>query len=408
VAKIIFAWELGGNLGHLGRDLPIAEALRAQGHHVAFAVRDLATAAELLIPKGFGFVQAPMFAHGRTETQAPASFAEILLADGWGQPSALLGRLKAWSMLFDMSRPDLVVADHAPTALAAAKCASVPAIPFGSGFEIPPPLFPSPSIRPWETISDERLKHAEEVVLETLAQVAKPLGGAGVGQVSDLFENAVLTTYPELDHYGPRSAGQYVGAWHTAGGLPIVEWPKGGGPRVLAYLRPSVPGFSEAIQVLSDFEGVAITAAPGLSKSEANRLSSERHRIVPYPIRIESLLQQTDAVVSYAGVGLITQSLLAGKPLLLMPQTVEQRLGAQCVQVLGAGRVLEKERSVSDIRTMLACVLADKDISASGSRFSARYQADSPQISIGRACDAILQFVSTGSSSVLHATPIPK
>src|SRR5882762_2842841 len=42
---VLFAWELGGGMGHIHRLLPIARELAAQGHRVVFALRRLENAA---------------------------------------------------------------------------------------------------------------------------------------------------------------------------------------------------------------------------------------------------------------------------------------------------------------------------------------------------------------------------
>ena len=41
MARILIAWELGANLGHLLRQLMIARELRRRDHQVLFACRDL-------------------------------------------------------------------------------------------------------------------------------------------------------------------------------------------------------------------------------------------------------------------------------------------------------------------------------------------------------------------------------
>ncbi len=48
MARFLFAWELGGDYGHFARLLPVALALRARGHDVVFAVRDLMGAETLV------------------------------------------------------------------------------------------------------------------------------------------------------------------------------------------------------------------------------------------------------------------------------------------------------------------------------------------------------------------------
>ncbi len=354
-------------------------------------------AARILAPRGFGFVQAPLFARQVTACETPASFSEILLAQGWGDEHALSGCLRAWSGLFDLSRPDLLVADHAPCALAAARCASLPALALGSSFEIPPAVSPLPSIRPWDEIAEARLQSSEERVLDVLARVARPIGSLEISGLQDLFENAVLTTYPELDHYKFRPSGNYLGAWFPSDGLPAIEWPVGNGSRLFAYLPPDSPGFTDVVMAVSRFACVAITVAPGLPLAEASRFTTKSHRVVPYPIKINDLLDQANAVIGCAGAGIITQSLLAGKPLLSLPKTVEQRLGADRVEALGAGLTVGEERKVGDILPRIGQVLTDTGVIASARRFSESYRAMS-LTSVHRAGDAIEGLLLTAAA----------
>ncbi|MCX7168728.1 MAG: UDP-glucuronosyltransferase, partial [Proteobacteria bacterium] len=146
MSRYLFAWELGANYGHLARDLPVAERLRAAGHAVSFAVSDTRTAAELLTPRRLPFVQAPLALRPARLANPPVNYAELLLAENWGDRTSLLGRVKAWQTLIALIRPSMIVADHAPTALLAARCCGTPSIAMGSGFEIPPLVSPLPSI----------------------------------------------------------------------------------------------------------------------------------------------------------------------------------------------------------------------------------------------------------------------
>ena len=47
MARIVFAWELGGHTGHVTTLMPIARALRARGHEVQFLLRDPKSGADL-------------------------------------------------------------------------------------------------------------------------------------------------------------------------------------------------------------------------------------------------------------------------------------------------------------------------------------------------------------------------
>lgn len=47
MTRILFAWELGSNLGHLTRDLPLARACRAAGFSFMLAVPTPQTVVDL-------------------------------------------------------------------------------------------------------------------------------------------------------------------------------------------------------------------------------------------------------------------------------------------------------------------------------------------------------------------------
>ena len=92
--KILLAWELGSNFGHLARHVPIAERLREDGHQPVFAVADTQIAERLLASYGFGFLQAPMALHKPRLQAPPANYGGLLLAEGFHEPLALAGRVR--------------------------------------------------------------------------------------------------------------------------------------------------------------------------------------------------------------------------------------------------------------------------------------------------------------------------
>ena len=59
MSRYLFAWELGANLGHLTRLVPVARALAKRGHEVLFATRDLGEGAETLMLNRLSYVAAP-------------------------------------------------------------------------------------------------------------------------------------------------------------------------------------------------------------------------------------------------------------------------------------------------------------------------------------------------------------
>ena len=148
MARVLCAWEFGGDLGHVRRLLPIAAELRLQRHEVVFAFRD-SFFLESVQAQGFvGFV-APLLRAPATVNPSPISHSDILLNLGFDDRIALSGALRAWHSLLELVRPDFLLADYAPTALIAARAAGIKRGTIGSGFSLPLLRDPLPALRPW-------------------------------------------------------------------------------------------------------------------------------------------------------------------------------------------------------------------------------------------------------------------
>ncbi|KQV82366.1 hypothetical protein ASD15_10020 [Massilia sp. Root351] len=269
MARFHLCWELGGGLGHAGRLKVLAAALLARGHEVSVSLRDLAQAHGLFsgrfsdplraAPGVMGArgpqmpalrtppLQAPVWLH-RTEGMPPnhASHAEILLTAGYLQAEPLAGLVAGWRSIFSLLRPEVVVADYAPTAILAARSMGLRSASVGSAFSMPPPGRALPCLREWENIAPQRLADAEARVLQAANAVLAHHGAPPLSWAADLLlgDAPLLTTWPELDPFS-RTAGAAGVEWYgpaflPAGGAPPA-WPPGNGPKVFAYLKPAMP-----------------------------------------------------------------------------------------------------------------------------------------------------------------------
>ena len=95
MARYLFAWELGGDYGHLARLLPVALELRSRGHEVVFAVRDLMGAEKLLTPHGIRTYQAPLWLRKVTKLPDAITYSELLMRFGYLNATALTGICRA-------------------------------------------------------------------------------------------------------------------------------------------------------------------------------------------------------------------------------------------------------------------------------------------------------------------------
>ncbi len=390
MSRILFAWELGANLGHLSRDLPVAQELRKAGNQIRFSVHDTRVAPEVLAPHRFGFFQAPVCV-GRTRLgQAPANYAELLLAEGWADHKALMGYISAWCELLAVGDFDAVVADHAPGALIAARITNRIAIPFGSGFEIPPDREPMPSIRPWENLAQARLLASERRVLTDINAILTYFGVQPYRRLAEMFgPDPILATFEELDHYGSREGACYVGSIHGLAQSPQVSWPTGDGPRVVAYLRSHHKATAEAMVALAESGIRAVCIIPEAGEGFKQRYSSQKMAIQDHPVALGPLLDEADAMIGYASIGTTIEALLKGVPLLMIPATVEQYLLARRVEAIGAGIVIECESDQNRIREGLSALLAKAEYKSKARAFSAKYA----MVSVSRSADRIARMI---------------
>ena len=86
MAKVLLAWELGANLGHLGPLSILGRELAARGHEPVFAVRDLRHADQLVGRHGFRYLQAPLWQQPADSNSPPVSYSEILQRVGFLDP----------------------------------------------------------------------------------------------------------------------------------------------------------------------------------------------------------------------------------------------------------------------------------------------------------------------------------
>lgn len=381
--RILLIWELGSNFGHLIRLRAIGDVLANNGYQLLFVVKDSGLAAEWLTRFGYSFVETPTSKTIRP-LHAPANFAEILIAEGFADATELARKINAWLSLFKSYAPAIVVLDYAPSALLASRLAAIPAVEIGGGFELPPPTFPLPSIRPWETFPQTRVEASESLALNAINQVIKAHRSPPLETLGDLFRTStrLFTTFAELDHYGARAGVRYIGQinQNNEGSAPIWRFPKR--RSVFIYMHPNVPGFFELMSVLRETKLEVICVAPGIGLETARTLQSSHCVIHSSFVALAQLLRTADLVICYGGTGIVTTSLLHGIPLLLLPQYVEQSLLSRRVAAIGAGVVAGRDRTPNTLGRLLNKIMRNGACQAHAHAFAAKYRGWTPDIAL--------------------------
>lgn len=338
--RCLIALELGGNYGHLVRQLSLAKALRTLGHAVRFVVPDLRTASQLLGKEGFSFLQSPVRKPCfELNSFAICSYSEILLRSGWADSASFQGSMEAWLNLLRLCCPDLLIADHAPTALLAAHVLGLPSAAVGTGFEIPPRESPLPLI-PCRSESDKMRREGldAEVVKRMSACLPAELRWR-FSTVSNIFDQSkiILSTFPEIDHYGARRDCDYSGVFYEFSGGVRASWPDGDGLRVVLYLRGSSEGIVQTLEAIRENSCRCLCFIPDAEHWLVERFQSEKIRISRIAFDLNDLLASADFAIGYGSMGFTAKVLLAGVPQIILPCYVEQAICAKRVAELGAG-----------------------------------------------------------------------
>ncbi len=360
MARFLLAWELGANLGHATRLRPVAVALKARGHQVSFALRDLMGSRPYLGPELGRAFQAPLALS--THHQPALTMADVLLSCGYDTAHGLHALAEAWKNLLELSACDALVADHSPTALLAARLAGIPALHIGHGFSVPPRQSPLPVFRDWASVP---ALHAEQSDARALAHANDVLVSHGkrpMQQLCELFypEQSLLCTWPELDHYAGRGrvAGDYRGPDCEVAPGAAPSWPEGDGPRVFAYLRASHPHHAAVLQALDAAGCRVVCFMPDkLASAQALPVSSRivySHR----PLDMRLVLADCALVVCHAGQATVAQAMLRGVPCLMLPLHAEQFLLAREFERHGAGVNVAARAQPLDYRALLNELIA--------------------------------------------------
>jgi len=102
MARVLLAWELGANLGHIDRLLVLAGALRERGHALSFVLRDLSRVQPRLVTQGYTVGQAPVWLPRLANPPRLGNYSAVLASAGWLDATGLAGTQrdgKAYRML---------------------------------------------------------------------------------------------------------------------------------------------------------------------------------------------------------------------------------------------------------------------------------------------------------------------
>jgi hypothetical protein len=380
MATVLIAWELGAGLGHLVQLLPLAHGLARRGHRVYAALRDLSKAEGVFGPKAVQFLQAPYkSSQPRAPIRPPATFGQILHNVSFSDVPELRTLTAAWRNLYHLVRPDLVVFDHSPTALLAARAGgdAMRRVVIGSGFCVPPDVSPMQVLRRTPNGDPQKVAADEAALLRRINHLLGEWGRQPLERVTQLYgdvDETFLVTFPELDHFQGRRGTEYRGPALQAHGKE-PQWPAPGGAgrlKIYAYLKnfDALPALLEALKKSGH---ATIVVVDGIPAALSRQFACETLRFEDRPLDIARVAQECDLAILNAGHGTSASMLLAGKPVLQVPIYLEQGLLAKAVErQIGAG-LEASHKDGAEVVAKFEQMLASDQYAAAARAFAARY-----------------------------------
>jgi UDP:flavonoid glycosyltransferase YjiC (YdhE family) len=390
--QTLIAWELGAGLGHVYPIVALGGQLKRLGHKVIVATRN-SDADVVLSATEIETLKAPIGEIDPAPFAYPSCLAEILLNVGFADSDELSTRVALWCDIFRREQPDVIVCDHSPTAQLAARCCEIKVVRIGVGFCCPPSDDPETrDLRPWRHVPRADVVAAEERVRLNTNRVRDHFHVPPLRRFDDLqtaVDETYLMTFRELDHFPHRRNPTYWGPAPLPKASP-PSWPVADGPKVLAYLKPfpALPAVLEHLRVLRYPTLVLGDQIPETVKSSFNGST------ISFPsmlVDVGHAARDCDLTITNASHAVTAASLLAGKPVVMIPIVLEQAILAKRIVESGVG-IWAYPHKPADIVSAIHSVIHNPVYRRRAEEFATRYRSLDAQESITRIAASIDQL----------------
>lgn len=374
MARILFVWELGKGFGHLAPYMGFVERLRGAGHEVIFSARDVVNAEQVFGKRGMEILQSPiMLQQVGTPYKIQYNLSHLLHNLGFGSPG-LVGLVKAWRRLYEFVQPDLVIFDHSPTAMLAAKRYGWKRIVSGSGFLIPPQGVPLPMMRYWQKYDQERLGREEGAVLKGVNDMLKSIGDPPLQSMSEIYraDDMFLLGFKEMDHYPQRKGGNYLGMFSPPGHGVAPEWPAGYQRRVFAYLHPFA-NVGKLLSLFTQANFASVIYAPEISDSVKKKYARRNIVFSKEPIDIANAAAKCNVAVTNGTFGTTSECLMHGTPVLCVPDNLERIMVSRRVIGMKAGLGVS-QKETERLKPALQALFKQDQFRRSAKAFANKYR----------------------------------
>lgn len=391
---LVFCWEFGEAYGHIAGFIDIAKQLKQAGVKVSWIVRHLDYVHLITEMDEQSLIfQAPVAKNSNTKKEPTLNYSQLISFLGYANQQGLLNRIIAWRTLLSHLQADLIVADHAPTALLAARTLGIKRTLLGTGFFSPPRSAISPAYTVFAKPDDSKLQALDKQVIETINHSLQHFECQPIQAVADIFAVAedFLCTFPELDHYPERVEANYWGSrFSVSMGQPQqFETNK---YKVFVYLKGDTRHLGAVLTTLNQMDAEVLVHIPH-SDSQGLHASYPQLRFYPQPVQMASILPDADLIVCNAGHGTLSAALLAGVPLVLLPLQLEQMILARRLAEQGLCKQITLSCSEQDCQQVLKTAPTDRVMAHNVKQFANAYHGYTPDMQGSEIVQRLLELL---------------
>jgi hypothetical protein len=357
--RVLFASELGSNLGHVVPLSRIARQLRLDYIEPFFASSNLEAASIALNDADIPFLQSPVWPSWHVldgNQDGQSGYLDVLAQIGFGDPNKLTAIMSAWKALIDIIKPDLVILDHSPALSSLLQALNLPAIAIGSGFTLPPVDYDFfPAYR-----SDRAPLVPEKKLLRSLTQALANLSlPAPVNLISSIFpKDRFVCSFPELDYYKNwRTETLYS---PLEGITKNCDTPRK--VRMFVYLGAELPGFDEVVKCLAEVDFEIECYLRGAPESINTFLKMRGHKVYNTPPDLAEVLPRVSHVFSQGGNGICHTVMAAGRPHFMIPLHGESEFNLNVLANLNVARRIPGHLKAADLKKTLEAHVADHEL----------------------------------------------
>lgn len=342
--KVLLAWQIGDGRGHITKLRVIGESLKEAGLQCSAALADLEFSDELahVASTILAAPKLPYFHGLRAQAGYPpaATYGEFLGDLGFASSRIVAEHLGHWRGIIEKIRPDVVIAEQAPSALLAARTLSIFCVSLGTTYTLPPT-----SLDRFPVLLDEfyRCKWSEVQMCQAINDAIAPFGMPQLTRLAELYtaDLALPVGIKILDPYDAHRREKRIPP--DVGPDPIEQPWRRERKEVFAYLSTGNRFDAMVIEALAKLKLPLRVYVAGVNAEWEVKFRKAGIRIESRPVRPFQIMRRSRVLFHSGSYGTTCLGIYAGISQVAAPQQLEQLFNARKLQEAGGGYCIEPD-----------------------------------------------------------------